>query len=352
MKARWILAATAVVLAAVVYQAIDGDDDATKESPTKPRTSNGTRAGMTLSAGGNASSTAVRSPLWQRPAKETQPTLFGEYLRAREYKALYDRLVSSAEGRTSEGRLVLYEILKACTDAARRGSRVGMPPRDQFLTRVAATDPQREQRIAAYDEFSRDRCAGLEGVTATAADLARLLQEAAAGGDPKAKAILLEQELLQARRDSKDGLITLSDANVRTLQEAAASRDPEAIRAAGRVLSTGWSDYGLRLGTDPAPVEPRPFMNAWLVLACEYGANCGADTPRMLAACAMQGYCDAQAYPDYLFHYVSSPHDTERLTQYRQILRNAIETGNWSQVVIVRGPEAGSSRMTFIPGPR
>ena len=354
MKAGWWFAGGIIALAAIAYFA--GEDEGVPgDAPRKSRIASVfERGGSSSYAGSGAGrAPAVRSHLWARPGKDVKPTLFGEFLRAREYKPLYDRVANGPEARTSEGKLVLYEILKACTDAGRRpGRSVGLPPREQFLTRIASTDPQRDQRIAAYDEFSRDRCAGLEGLAATSADLATLLQEAAALGDPKAKAIALEQELLQARRDSKDGLITLSDAHVRMLQDAASSRDPEAIRAAGRVLSTGWSDYAMRLGTDPAPVESRPFMNAWLVLACEYGANCGSDTPRMLAACALQGYCDAQSFPDYLFQYVSSPHDTQRLIQYRQVLRNAIETGNWSQVSVVRGPEAGSQRMTFVPGPR
>ena len=354
MSARWFLGITAVVLAAIVYLAMEDEPAGGDSGSAKSKTSSSFgRGGSSHGASGGSRAPAVSSPLWTRPSRDIHPTLFGEFLRARDYRSLYERVANGPESRTSEGKLVLYEILKACTEAGRRpGRSVGLPPRDQFLTRIAASDPQRDQRIAAYDDFSRDRCAGLEGLTTTPAELAKLLQEAAAGGDPKAKAIALEQELLQARRDSKDGLITLSDTNVRMLQEAAASRDPEAIRAAGRVLSTGWNDYALRLGNDPAPVESRPFMNAWLILACEYGANCGADTPRMLAACALQGYCDAQSFPDYLFQYVSSPHDTQRLIQYRQILRNAIDTGNWSQVTVLRGPEAGSQRMMFVPGPR
>jgi hypothetical protein len=38
--------------------------------------------------------------------------------------------------------------------------------------------------------------------------------------------------------------------------------------------------------------------------------------------------------------------------QYRSVLRTAIETGNWSQVNVVRGLPPPPNRMTFVPGPR
>jgi hypothetical protein len=306
-----------------------------------------------LGAGATGSAGVQRSALWTRPAGKDSPTLFGEFLRARDYRALYDRLNGTAEGNTSEGKLVLYEILKACTTVGHQfGWRGAVPPRETFTAAIAATDPQRERRMAAYEQFVVDKCAGLGDLTASAADLMKLLNDAAAMGDPKARAIAMEQQMLQQRRASKDGQVTLSDEQVRTLQSLAATKDPEAIRAVGRVLATGWTDYGLRFGNDPTPIEPRPFMNAWLVLSCEYGGACAADTPRMLQACAMQGYCDAEAYPDLLFHYIASPHDAQRIVQYRTVLRNALESGDWSQLVIVRGAEAAAHRTTFVPGMR
>ena len=131
-----------------------------------------------------------------------------------------------------------------------------------------------------------------------------------------------------------------------------ATKDPEAIRVAGRVMANSWADTSIRLGPQGQPVEQRPFMNAWLVVACEYGQPCGNDTPRMQQACAMQGHCNAQSYPDYLYYYASSPHESQLLAQYRAILRSAIDTGDWSQLAIVRGLPTPPGRITFVPGPR
>ncbi|HYC37417.1 MAG TPA: hypothetical protein VEC19_13410 [Usitatibacter sp.] len=279
------------------------------------------------------------------------PTLFNEYLGARQYRILYDRLANSPEGQTADGKLVLYEILRQCatiTEGRRPGYKPNPPNRDDFLKTLSPNDPMREKRIAAYEAFALDRCAGFEAMTIKHADLMKLLNDAAATGDPKARALAMEQELWRSRR--RGG--TLDDTQVDGLRQLAASKDPEAIRVAGRLMANSWNDYALRVGPDQLPVEQRAFVNAFLVLACEYGAPCGADTPRMQLACAMQGHCNAQNYPDYLYYYGSTPHDSAMLLQYRELVRQAIETGDWSQINVVRGLPPSGNRMTFVPGPR
>jgi hypothetical protein len=280
-------------------------------------------------------------------------SLYNDFLKAREYRGVYDRLRNSAEGETAEGRLVLWEILKGCatiTEGRRYNWRPQVPKREDFIAGIAATDPNRDARIAAYDEFTANKCAGFEGVAITQAELDRLLASSAAAGDPRARALTIEQELWQARRSNGQNSVALSDSQIDTLKQLAATRDPEAIRVAGRVMSNVWADTSLRVGQQP--IEQRPFMNAWLVLACEYGQPCGSDTPRMQQACALQGHCNAQSFPDYLFYYSSSPHESQLLGQYRAVLRNAIDTGDWSQLLVVRGLPMPSARINFVPGPR
>ena len=292
-----------------------------------------------------------------RPARPAtvKPNLFNEYLEAKQYRALYDRLRDSPEGQTAEGRLVLYEVLKACatvTEGRRYQWRPPTPRREDFVAGIATSDPQRDRRIAAYDGFTANRCQGFEGVAITQADLDKMLANAAAAGDPRARAMSIEQEQMIARRTQGRDNATISDATIESLKQVLGSKDPEAIRVAGRVLSNSWADYSLRVGADQQPVEPRAFMNAWLVLACEYGQPCGADTPRLQQACALQGHCDAQNFVDYVYYYGSSPHDSQLLVQYRAMLREAIESGNWSQISVVRGLPPPANRMNFIPGPR
>ena len=292
-----------------------------------------------------------------RPARPVQvkASLFNEYLGAHQYRELYDRLRNSPEGQTAEGRLVLYEMLKACaniTEGRRYQWRPQTPRREDFMASLATSDPMRDRRIAAYDGFTTNRCKGFDGVNITQAELDKMLADSASAGDPRARAMQIEQEQMIARRTQGRDNATITDASIDALKQVLSSKDPEAIRVAGRVLSNSWADYSLRVGPEQQPVEPRAFMNAWLVLACEYGQPCGADTPRLQQACAFQGHCDAQNFVDYVYYYGSSPHDSQLLVQYRAMLREAIETGNWSQLSVVRGLPPPANRMNFVPGPR
>ncbi len=283
-----------------------------------------------------------------RGAGKPRATLFNEYLGAKSYKALYERLRGSAEANTPEGQYVLYEMLLKCATITDRTSRRPIvrtteQKRDEFLASIPATDPQRDKRIAAYDDVAINRCAGLEGVTIAQADLNKLLANAAAAGDPKAQALAIEQDLWAARRASgpegrwgRDS-VTLTDDQVASLRQIAGSRDPEAMQIAGRILGNAWHDYALRIGADNQAVEQRAFNQAWQLLACDYGYPCGDTNPRVLSACAYQGHCNAASLPDYMYYYGASPYDSQLLSQYREVLRNAIETGNWSQLNVVRG---------------
>jgi hypothetical protein len=311
------------------------------------------RAALPGSTPGAASVSSIdprTAPAKSAAAPAARVTLFGEYLAAKGYKALYERLRNSPEGQTPEGWYVMYEMLRRCatvTDRTARGPampRAGDPKRDEFIAAIAPTDPLRDKRIAAFDDVTANRCAGMEAVTITQADLDKMLAGAASGGDPKAQALSLEQGLWAERRAAGSAghwgrdSVTLSDAQVQDLQRLAASRDPEAMLIAGRVLSNTWHDLTLRIGPDNQPIEQRAFLQAWQLLACDYGYPCGDTNPRVLAGCAYQGHCNAGSLSDYLYYYGASPNDSQLMSQYRAILQNAISTRDWSQVNVVRGP--------------
>lgn len=347
-----VIAALAVVgwLAFRAEPAVEEGKSAVAKAAQK--STSGAASGVRGAPAGAPPAVAVaRAPA----APPRMPTVFDEFLKAAQYRALYDRLRNSAEGETAEGRLVLWEILRNCatvTQGRRYSYRPPVPKREDFIAGLGAADPMREQRIAAYDSFVTNRCQGFEGVAIPQAELDKLLASSAAAGDPRARALSLEQELWIARRSQGRDNVVLTDNHIDTLKQLLATKDPEAIRVAGRVMANSWSDTSIRLGPDGQPVEQRPFMNAWLVVACEYGQPCGTDTPRMQQACAMQGHCNAQTYPDYLYYYASSPHESQLLAQYRSVLRAAIDTGDWSQLSILRGLPNPPGRITFVPGPR
>jgi hypothetical protein len=287
-----------------------------------------------------------------RPASvslTTSTPLARDFAGALVWKPFYDRLKGSAEGQSPEGQYVLYRILRACATVADRkgGTRTRSPSPEQteerrqlIATSLPEGDPRVAQRLAAFDKVNTDQCAGLSGVTVTEADLAQMLGNAVAGGDPKARAWQVEQEMWQERRAAaapgRAGA-TLSDSQLATLRESFVTKDPEAMVIAGRVLANGFRDITVRVGPDQEPIENRTFMNAALLLACEHGYPCGENSQRVLSACAFQGHCGVASLPDYLFYYGASPYDAQLLDRYRTYLRQAADSGDWSAITVQRG---------------
>lgn len=313
------------------------------------RTAAGTGAAASPSGGSSigslAASRSATSPAIARrvAAAPARPTLFNEYLGAKSYRALYDRLHGTAEGTTAEGMYVMYDMLRKCATVTDRAYRRGLQtkPLDQrradFVAGLPPNDPNRDKRISAFERSAVNRCAGLDDVQITQADLDRMLADAASMGDPKARAAQVEQEIWAQRRAGQWRTATLSDTQIGTLEQAVGSRDPGAMMTAGQLLSNQWRNMTVQVGPDSMPVDPRAFYNAWQVVACEYGYPCGADNPRIADECAYRGHCDATSLPDYLSYYASSPYESQLLSQYESVLRGAIESGDWSQVTVSRG---------------
>lgn len=316
----------------------------------------GTRAAAPAPAGpsGRPSLTAAsvlsinpRTPARVALAAEPRKTLFNEFLKAKNYRALYDRLKSSPEGQTAEGWYVEYQILRRCATVPDRIGRApprgNDPKRDDFVASIPMNDPQRDKRIEAFDAVSGNRCAGMEGVAVKQAELDKLLADAAAAGDAKAQALTIEQQLWSERRaagpETRWGrdTVSLTDTQVSSLRQLASSGDPEAMVIAGRILATPWHDTQVQLGPDNQPAEPRALNQAWQLLACDYGYPCDSSNMRVQTACAYQGHCNAQSLADYIYYYGASPNDSQLMNQYVDILRNAIQTGNWSQVTVAHG---------------
>jgi len=299
-------------------------------------------------------------------APSPRRTLYGEFRRSKNYKAIYDRLKNSPEGKTPEGEFVMYEILMHCARITDRPTRQPQQrptteqSREAFINSIPDNDPQRDKRIAAYDEVTANRCAGMEGTTVSQADLNALLAAAAAGGDAKAQALSIEQSLWSERRAAGSdgnwgrGSVSLSDAQVTQLRQIASSGDGDAMVIAGRVLSQNWHDYQVQIGDSGMPVENRAMNQAFQLLACDYGYACDESNPRIQAACAYQGHCNAQNLADYIYYYGASPNDSQLMSQYESVLRNAVQTNNWSQVNVIRGqpdPPATPRFMFQPPGP-
>jgi len=106
---------------------------------------------------------------------------------------------------------------------------------------------------------------------------------------------------------------------------------------AGRVLANSIDNLTLQMGPDwqyivkarsITPGNCSDVTTGWIAVPI---------TQRVLSSCAYQGYCGAGSLPDNLYFYGNSPYQSQLLERYRAVLREAVETGDWSQLRFTRG---------------
>jgi len=282
-----------------------------------------------------------------------------QFDRSKQLKPLYDRLAASP-ALTADAKYVMYRIVSACASRPDRkddGDRKkNVETRRKTLQEsIADSNPDKRHRLELYDELT-GRCAGLENLTTTEADLARLLDEAARDGDPRARAALVLQqaaktmltgEQLEQQGAHQQGL-TITDDQLRTLQQVIATRDPEAILLAGTALSNSFRDMMIEVGSTHDDLNGIASMQAWRLVACEYGLDCGEDSRQVRLACALAGHCQARTSLDLAFYYEVSPYQAQLIDQYREIFRQAIERNDWSGLQFARRANTSDSRWFFI----
>jgi hypothetical protein len=300
------------------------------------------------------------SPLARGRVGPEALTLAQEHRRARHLKALYERLASPGGSNTPESKYVLYQILGECAarpDLGRSASdrRKNIDDMRASIEALPETNPDKARRLQAYMQLTGGRCEGLEGLSVTKDQLEQLLQEAERGGDPKARAQLLAREIygsMRANATNSERLSpAISDAQVTRMQEIFRSRDPDAIIVAGNVLSNTFRDVVIEVGPNRLELNHVASRDAWRMVACDYGHDCGPGSRSLLAACAHQSHCDVSTVPDLILFYGASPHQAQVMENYRQIFRNAIETNDWSQIHFSRRRnDSPLSRHLFMGG--
>ena len=289
------------------------------------------------------------------PAAPKLSPAMQEYTAAKAYKPIYERLKAAAS-RSPEETWVLAKIVDDCAAVAGRDApSTRRPGGEEAVARFAATlspkDPLRDKRIAAFRAMSNDRCEGLRDVKATEQDIHDLLAEAAAAGDPKAAADLVQKDIFARFKDSNGKFsfatpVMVSDAEVETIKRAMESGDPEAMMGASRALMLPIANLSLRVGPDEQPIDVAAWFGATHLMACDLGANCGPDSRELLNACALQGHCDATNLREYMYYYGMSPAASQQIAQYQAYLAQAVRNRDWSAITFFRGPRP--SVATFI----
>ena len=276
-------------------------------------------------------------------------TLMADVTRGRNYKEILDRL-RAAQERTPEENYALAEILARCAKGAEAaGAGFGYRPRlggtdrrQQLATAISDKDPDRDRRLAAFDAINVDPCTGLENLQATAKEVRELVAIAAAAGDPKARAYQVQSEIFEQMRGPRtpgEGPRTMriSDAQLDTLRDVMRSSDPGGVVMAARIFTMPLGDLSIRTGPGEGTLDNSAFSTAAQLVACDLGDACGADSPRMLEACALYGNCNAADLREHIFYYGSSAASAQNANLYYTELQRA-RSGDWSYFNFNRGP--------------
>ena len=300
-------------------------------------------------------------------AQPKRSALMVEFESRKGRKALYDRL-SGLGSRSAEETYLLAEIMNDCKRLIS-----GRPPgvtreaahaagRARMEETISQKDPTRDKRLAAYEAVSTAprACEGFQGVSINPAEIRALMARAAEQGDPRARARLVEMDVwapmlgpdgnLDMRMGTQEmKLPKISDEQLEAIRQAAASNDPAVLAVAGRLLASTMADLQIRAGPEERPVDPRTFLDAWMLAACDAGGDCGPGHPLIAGGCISFGNCDARDLREYLFYYAHSPQQSQQLAEYQVQIARAIQSGNWSYFQFHRGPVQNNMIMAHPP---
>jgi len=252
-------------------------------------------------------------------------------------KKFYDRYAANPQGADAETKFLAAAALETCqwkvrnqvpTEAAKQ----------KFMDRLKENDPNNNQRIEAYNQINA-ACEGFQNLGLTPADTSRLYAEAAAAGNPGAKAAVAAELYREQSRNARNiEERRMSEDQLSLVRDALASGDPFAIRRAGQLLTYESSQLTDRkLGAEGDLFNPRDLGPAWTFLACDRGANCGADANRVLQGCASQGACGYTSLQSYMQFNELSPNAYANAQRYNAMIADAIAQGRWDLLGIAPG---------------
>lgn len=264
-----------------------------------------------------------------------------EFRSVRDLKAFADDLSARRASLTADERFHLAKALEECQfvlnlsdDLAAYSAR----QRKQFISTLAADDPQNARRLAAYDAIDNtQRCLRFQGAKISPRDIEDLYAAASQQGDARARARLLVAELNKANTNNQRTDPNASN-RISSLDDLAQliglleTRDPEAMLIVGGYLSQASLASHLRIGPNGETPEPSAFLGAFSLVACDFGQDCVALSREPLNACAYAGYCSAQSFEELYQSFLASPWAYSQALRYSRMIHHAIDTRNWALI--------------------
>jgi hypothetical protein len=222
-------------------------------------------------------------------------------------------------------------------------------PRAAFLKSLPADQPENAMRIAAFDRLNARFCEGVEDTEITKAELNTLYASSAKLGDVPAiarefacgiastmpkmspNASIAEQLKLEPVK------VELTPARQTQMLELFRAGHPDAIIYLMWALEQDYSNVKVRLpgqATTKFDAQSYALKDALReLIACDLGRPCaGVNNPALDGRCANRGQCNLQSIPDAIHYHELSPANSQNVEKARQALRDAIASGNFSEM--------------------
>ena len=219
------------------------------------------------------------------------------------------------------------------------------------------SDPRRVEAIKLNaDRNIANVCRGFAEAKISEADVDAAYRTAAAAGDLRAQARVINQRLVEAALASAGQTVPeefralaanqppgfkggvpppLTSAERDQLMAALFSGDPVAIRTAGSVLSLQAAQQSLRVGPDLAEIGHHSGY-VWTLVACEFGLDCGAQNLLVSASCSEVNRC-SDSFFEFLQMNLPGP-ELEQVRATAQLITDAIRRRDYSAIQLVEKP--------------
>lgn len=264
----------------------------------------------------NSSSTATLGPGKRADAPVSTSALAGraplheQYEKSADLKAFVDSI--GRDTVNPEQKAYVARALRSCADVAASSVEAQA---QRYESKIPATSPNRSARISAHRR-NLERCRGFEGMPISRAEAERLMEEAAAAGS----AFALSERLVTLER--QEGTEHAASMLVRVLE----SLDPVAMLNALDFVRTG---RAIKLGAEPDATVNAPLAQAWMLVTCDFGLDCGPESPVVRAHCVSLNQCDANSFEEIVLAGIQSGEDASYVQRIRANLRQAISERNW-----------------------
>ncbi len=297
--------------------AVAGDLDAAGAAADAPRPAAGGAAPASASAAApkapaSAAATTAPAPV-ARPvfsakapdaAEAYSQQLIQDFESTPDRRALFDELKASG---TADAHFFAARILRDCFEVGERGLDGAMKA---FMAKIPGNSASLAARVDAFRQLT-EPCAGFEDRPIPVIEVQQQNWAGVQKKDPRAMASALKTGQMDSNTDPLKMAATLLEKN-----------DPYII-ADLAVFMAGPAGGFVIDGKLVDRSASAAAMLAWEMVACDYGGQCGPNSPVVLHACADKGICGIGSF-DQLAR-VTMPDDYQRALDFRAQIRAALQ---------------------------